>query len=116
MDSQSASHRLVNWQTVLLLATPVAYFIAFVHEFAYASVFDYPSSLIFVQVPTIVQSLVGVVASVASLYAFFNILYMTTRRHVRNELGLRLVFLAGNAIVVYGLAEIFDKHPAEWLY
>jgi hypothetical protein len=106
----------LNWATLVFLAAPTAYFLAFVHEFAYASVFAYPSSFITIQIAAIVQAIVGLLGAAASLYIYFALFYFGIKRGgLRGVLGFRLAFLWGSLIVTFGIVRIYAKHPGEWI-
>jgi len=115
MSDASQQPRL-NWATLVFLAAPTAYFIAFVHEYAYASVFGYPSSFITIQIAAIVQAIVGLLGAAASLYIYFALFYFGIKRGgLRGVLGFRLAFLWGSLIVAFGVTRIYAKHPSEWI-
>lgn len=109
------SHLSISWASLLLLGPPGIYFIAFVHEYAYANAFGYPSSLISIQVATLVQSLLAVVGVGALVFAFYSSLYLYGRLTPRTSEIPRALIAVGFFPLIFLMIFLYFRQPLEWI-
>ncbi len=119
-DTTGLAERSRSWvapAVVLGVAPAVGYFVAYLHELGFWSVFDAPTPNITIDLGSIAGAVLAVLAVAVGIFLVLNITY-TLSQYASGHPVSRILFavLGPGFIFVYAAWTIFPKQPAEWLW